>query len=362
MAFILDADTHICEPAVMWDFLPKELYPRRPVMATLPSDTLYGGRNAVWLIDGNIFPKPAGKGGFSLATPCQTDFGRARTDIQIACREITDPAARVADMDKHGIDQQVVYPTLFLVYLTDDVTLEVGLCQAYNRFLGDASDKSNGRIRWVLVPPLRSVDATVQEMRWGKEHGAVGVFIKGIERDLTLDDPYFFPVYAEAQRLDLPVCVHTAAGCPAWTNVFTIERNSSFPHIRLLPLIAFRDLVQNRIPEQFPKLRWGFIEAGASWVPYVFHNLQRQLKDDPSRYGPQLMEDYNFFVACEVGEDVGYLSKFIGEDHIIIGSDYGHTDPSTEPELVASLKGREELSPEAIDKILGANPRALYGL
>jgi len=144
--------------------------------------------------------------------------------------------------------------------------------------------------------------------------------------------------------------------------VFSIERNSSFPHIRLLPLIAFRDLVQNRIPEQFPKLRWGFIEAGASWVPYVFHNLQRQLKDDPSRYGPSLFEEYNFFVACEVGEDVGYLSKFIGEDHIIIGSDYGHTDPSTEPELVASLKGREELSPEAIDKILGANPRALYGL
>ena len=66
MAFVLDADTHICEPAAMWDYLPKEFYPRRPVMAMLPSDTLYGGRNAVWIIDGNIFPKPAGKGGFSF--------------------------------------------------------------------------------------------------------------------------------------------------------------------------------------------------------------------------------------------------------------------------------------------------------
>src|SRR5579862_8343798 len=115
---IVDADTHICEPAEMWELMPKELYSCRPVMATLPSDTLYGGRNAVWLIDGNIFPKPAGKGGFSLATPCQTDFGLARTDIEIACREITDPTARVADAKRHGVDQQVVYPTLFLVYLT----------------------------------------------------------------------------------------------------------------------------------------------------------------------------------------------------------------------------------------------------
>jgi uncharacterized protein len=346
----------------MWDFLPKDFYARRPVMATLPNDTLYGRRNAVWIIDGNIFPKPAGKGGFSLATPCQTDFGMARTDIEVACREITNAPARVADMDRLGIDLQVVYPTLFLVYLTDDVSLEVALCQAYNRFLGQGFEHSGGRIHWVIVPPLRSIDETVKEMRWGKEHGAVGVFMKGIERDKTLDDPYFFPVYEEASKLDLPICIHTAAGCPAWTNVFTIERNSSFPHIRLLPLVAFRDLVHNRIPEQFPKVRWGFIEAGASWVPYVFHNLQRQFKDDPSRYGPKLFDEYNFFVACEVGEDVGYLAKFIGEDHLIIGSDYGHTDPSTEPELVASLAGREELSPSTIDKVLGANPRALYGL
>ncbi len=265
-------------------------------------------------------------------------------------------------MERLGIDLQVVYPTLFLVYLTDDVKLEVALCQAYNRYLGSAYEQSGGKIRWVVVPPLRDLQATIDELRWGKAHGAVGVFIKGIEKDKTLDDPYFFPVYEEAQRLDLPVCIHTAAGCPDWTKVFTIERNSSFPHIRLLPLIAFRDLVQNRIPEQFPRLRWAFVEAGASWVPYVFHNLQRQLKDDRSRYGPKLFEDYNFYVACEVGEDLGYLTRFIGEDHLIIGSDYGHTDPSTEPELVASLKGREELSPEAVDKILNANPRALYGL
>lgn len=362
MAFVLDADTHICEPAAMWDLLPKEMYARRPVMAKLPSDTLYGGRNAVWLIDGNVFPKPAGKGGFSLATPCQTDFGVARTDIEIACREIGDPKARVADAKRHGVDQQVVYPTLFLVYLTNDVQLEIALCQAYNRYLGNVAAETNGDIRWVVVPPLRSIEVTVQEMRWGKEHGAVGVFIKGIEKDLTLDDPYFFPVYEEAQRLDLPVCIHTAAGCPAFTEVFRVERNSSFPHIRLLPLIAFRDLVQNRIPEQFPKLRWGFIEAGASWVPYVFHNLLRQLKDDPARYGPSLFEQYNFFVACEVGEDLGYLSQFIGEDHLIIGSDYGHTDPSTEPELVASLKGREELTSQAVDKILEDNPKRLYAL
>lgn len=360
---IIDADTHICEPAEMWELMPKELYPRRPVMATLPSDTLYGGRNAVWLIDGNIFPKPVGKGGFSLATPCQTDFGRARTDIQIAARQITDAQARVKDMDRLDVDLQIVYPTLFLVYITDDVQLETGLCEAYNRFLGCAFEQSGGRIRWVVVPPARSVEATVKQMRYGKEHGAVGVFLRGIERDRTLDDPYFLPIYAEAERLDLPVCIHTAAGCPAWTNIFTIERNSSFPHIRMLPLIAFRDLVANRIPEQFPKLRFGFIEAGASWVPYLIHSLRRSIKDRADDFwGPKLFEEYRMFVACEVGEDVNYLKECIGEDHLIIGSDYGHTDPSTEPELVASMRSQRGVDQALTDKILSDNARAFYAL
>jgi hypothetical protein len=30
------------------------------------------------------------------------------------------------------------YPTPFLVYLTDDVELEIALCRAYNRFMSGA--------------------------------------------------------------------------------------------------------------------------------------------------------------------------------------------------------------------------------
>ena len=362
MSAVVDADTHICEPAAMWEHMPERMHSRRPVMVSLPTDTIYGRRNALWLIDGNIFPKPAGRGGFSLATPCQSDFGLARTDVEIACREITDVEARLRDMDRLGVDVQVVYPTLFLVYLTRDSELEVVLCQAYNRFLGAASDKSGGRVRWVVVPPLTSIAASLAELRYAKEHGAVGVFFRGIEGERTLDDPYFFPIYEEAARLDLPICVHTAAGCPAFTEVFTLERNSSFPFIRMLPLIAFRDLVANKIPEQFPALRFGFIEAGASWVPYVFHALKRSMHEDDSRWGPGLFDDYRLYVACEADEDIPYLSRFTGDDHLIIGSDYGHTDPSTEPLLAATVRARSDLSAALSAKILDANARRFYGL
>ena len=59
---IIDADTHIAESEAMWQMIDEKMYPRRPVLLSLPDDTLYGGWNATWLIDGNIFPKPVGKG------------------------------------------------------------------------------------------------------------------------------------------------------------------------------------------------------------------------------------------------------------------------------------------------------------
>ena len=73
------------------------------------------------LIDGNIFPKAAGKGGFRIITPTASKREVGRTDISLGCREITDVDARLADMDKAGVSIQVIYPTLFLIQVTDDV-------------------------------------------------------------------------------------------------------------------------------------------------------------------------------------------------------------------------------------------------
>ena len=153
---IIDADTHISESEEMWAMFDKEMYGRRPVLLSLPDNTLYGNWNKTWLIDGNIFPKPAGKGGFRLITPSASKIQSDRKDLTVACREMTDIPSRLADMDRLGIATQVVYPTLFLVYLTDDPELDVALSRAYNRFIAQACARSNGRIHWVAIPPLRS--------------------------------------------------------------------------------------------------------------------------------------------------------------------------------------------------------------
>src|SRR5437773_11730662 len=135
MPGIIDSDTHISESEAMWSMMDKEMHQRRPVLLKSPEDTLYGPRNAFWLIDGNIFPKPNGKGSFRLITPSASKLESSRGDLHLAYREMTDIPGRLKDMYKLGVSMQVIFPTLFLIDITDDDVLYVALDSAYNLFL-----------------------------------------------------------------------------------------------------------------------------------------------------------------------------------------------------------------------------------
>ena len=68
------------------------------------------------------------------------------------------------------------------------------------------------------------------------------------------------------------------------------------------------------------------------------------------------------YIACEADEDIPYLAEFIGDDHLMIGSDYGHNDPAEEKMLVKTMRAREDLSPALVERILIDNPKTFYSL
>jgi uncharacterized protein len=369
MTGVIDIDTHIIEHPGVWAHFDEALFKRRPLLAAIDSADAQGGKNHVWMIDGTAIPKRTGKGSVALAVG-GSDSENARSDISTAVRYLTDPQQRVRDMDERGVAAEVIFPTLLLAYITDDVELEVAICRSYNRYLADAWRQAGDRLRWVVVPPLRDIQASVQEIEWSREHGAVGVFFRGVEGDRSLSDRYFDPVYEAADRLGMAVCIHTGAGAPSITQVFDRTVSHNLPQNRALPLWAFRDLIAHKVPERFPNIRWGFIEASASWVPYVLHHLQRSTRastigaspDPATDWGPKLFRDYKLYVATETDEDIPYLARFIGEDNIITGSDYGHQDQSRDTNMVTIMRGRTDVSPDLIEKILTTNGARFYGL
>ena len=46
----------------------------------------------------------------------------------------------------------------------------------------------------------------------------------------------------------------------------------------------------------------------------------------------------------------------------MIGTDYGHIDPSSELDAISILKQHTEISQDTKDRILYHNPKALYNL
>ena len=197
----IDVDAHIDESEATWEYLDDGERRFKPITLDPGTATAAGDArpHRLWVIDGNI-----------RLRRWRDD---QRTGTVKATRELIDVEARIRHMDELRVDVQVLYPTLFLHALTDRPEIDVALCKSYNRWIAKATEKSRGRLRWVAILPLLNIDKAVEEVRWAKDHGACGVFKKGIEcGDRAASDPYFFPVYDEAARLDLPVCIHNATG------------------------------------------------------------------------------------------------------------------------------------------------------
>lgn len=297
-----------------------------------------------WVVDGMIHGKDRNVG---LDTPKEA-------------REMSDVAARLRHMDALGIDVQVLYPTLFLRPIARTFQSEAALVGAYNRWLADIWAQGGGRLRWVVMPALQSMHRIREELEFGKAHGACGVFMRGLECDLPLGHPYFFPLYEAAQDLDLPICIHSANGSIIHHDFYV--KDTTFTMFKLTIVGALHSLIEKAIPAAFPRLRWGFIEASAQWVPYVLNDLQDRFRREGRPFFDNALAEHNMYVACEVTDDLPYVLQHAGEDNLIVGTDYGHHDPSAQIDAIGLMREESRVPAHVRDKILDANPRALYGL
>jgi predicted TIM-barrel fold metal-dependent hydrolase len=332
----IDADAHVIETDATWEHVDSAARKHLGKAVSASGDDL-------WLIDGRAFTRRRNVG---LDTPVES-------------QELRDVKARLRHMDELGIGVKVLYPSLFLIPITDNPETEVGLYRSYNRWLADVWAQGEGRLRWAVMAPTLVLDEALAEVRWAKEHGACAVFMRGIEGGRFISDPYFFPLYEEAQRLDLPICLHAAGSNFTMHEIAGAEAIHKF---KAPVFCAFDSLVFYDVPSQIPRLRWGFVETTSQWVPYVIHQLRSRLARRGRPVSDTLLRDCRFYVACETHDDLPYVLKYAGDTQIVLGTDYGHADPTTEIDALRNLSERGGLDPATARKILEDNPRALYGL
>ncbi|WP_089721038.1 amidohydrolase family protein [Candidatus Entotheonella palauensis] len=358
---VIDADAHVIETERTWDYLEPAEQAFRPRLFASPDEP----GQQYWVIENKIR-------GFRFPTLTEQQLqemsqqaGRELTTPQ-AAREVDDVALRLSHLDELGIDIQVLHNTLWIEQVAGRPDIEAALCRSWNRWMADVWKQGQGRLRWSCVVPTMMLDEAIEQIRTAKANGAVAVCMRPIEGQRSMVDPYFYPLYEEASRLDLAIAVHIANGSPAYCDLYRhmpgTLRTHGFALFRVPTVVGCYELLMSEVPQIFPNLRWGFIEASAQWVPWICNEIVRRYQADGRTCPDDVLHAYKIFVTCQTDDDIPWLLKYAGDHSLIIGTDYGHIDPSSEIDAISVFKSQPGISQETKDRILYHNPMALYRL
>jgi predicted TIM-barrel fold metal-dependent hydrolase len=94
----------------------------------------------------------------------------------------------------------------------------------------------------------------------------------------------------------------------------------------------------------------------------VLHEAKNRFKVLGREWSDNVAREYGMFVTCENSDDLPYVIRVAGEDCLVVGTDYGHTDISSDVDAIKIFRARTDLAPDVKRKILSDNARALYGL
>ena len=128
---------------------------------------------------------------------------------------------------------------------------------------------------------------------------------------------------------------------------------------------AFSVLLNGTLREHFPGLRWGFFESGCTWVPAAVQTALH-LRLPPQKLMETVQEklvEHNFWLTCELHEDLPHLMRYTGESRLMLASDYGHPGDVADTILFRqALDAREDIRAELKTKLVADNCHGLFRL
>jgi predicted TIM-barrel fold metal-dependent hydrolase len=291
---IISSDSHTVEPPDLW-----EKWLERKYQDTAPKLVDDGDGGHAWIYMGAKTAEPLGLVTCVGTHPEELKWTGKRYGVNIhpSCH---DGAERLKIMDIDGVDAEMLYPpqrAMLTFMKNQDKDAHLAGIRAYNRWLKDgfcAPDPD--RLIGIFQTPNVGIETSVAELKRAKKEGFKGVAISawpsGGDNLRPDDDPF----WEAAADLDMPVSIHLLLAAQQQkmgaSNKGSVAIGAS-AFMYTMPLIV--ELTFQGVFDRFPKLRVGFIEVGAGWIPHFLemmddrywrnrHWTKTEVKKVPSQY------------------------------------------------------------------------------
>lgn len=265
-----------------------------------------------------------------------------------------DTEARIAAMDRMGIDIQVMAGWVELTGYDLDPSSGLALSQAQNDALTEECASNPDRLLAVGNIPLQDPPAAVSELeRAMGDLGMVGVQIATTVGDLWLDRAGLDPVWEAAEQLGALVILHPMAPLEGVVlDRYLMDNSVGRP---AETTIALAGLINSGVFERYPGLRMCAVHGGG-FLPYQIGRLDRSHRAKPevaavdtSRLPSEYLAGIYVDTVVHNPGALRFLVDTMGADHVILGTDYpfemGDEDPIG---LIDSVPGLEANQREAI--------------
>ncbi len=295
---------------------------------------------------------------------------------------------RARALDLLGFASQLVFNTFAssrLVALEhgDDVDLCYGIARAHNRALADFCS-ADARLLATGYVPLRDFSRARAAAEESLELGCKALLIpSACPKGHSPSHVALDAVWAVAQEAGAPILFHVGGGgqlldpsyfengLPAVPDFHGGAENFRSVDYMAIPypvMQTLATLILDGVLERFPRLMFGVIEQGASWLPGWMRLLDSAL--DAFRKNEERLQRLSLrpseYVRRQVrvtpypAEDVGWIAANAGPEVCLFSSDYPHVEGGRNPikRFEASLAGASE---ETKRRFYGANMVELMG-
>jgi predicted TIM-barrel fold metal-dependent hydrolase len=275
---------------------------------------------------------------------------------------------RLREMDEGHIDVQVLSHAAPATQKLDAETA-ISLARQANDRLGHFADLNRARFAGLGVLPTPAPEAAADELeRIVTRVGLKGAMVNGLTNGRFLDERQFWPIFARAQALDVPIYLHPSSPSPVVAEAYYNDYARRYPEL-IGPVWGFTvetatqaiRMILSGVFEEYPGLMIVLGHLGEG-LPFLLWRIDDVLSrpvcggltfSETFRRHFHLTTSGNFSdaaFACSVAE--------MGIDRIMFSVDWPFASNKAGTDWIERLG----LAPKDREKLLGGNAKALLKL